>query len=90
MDLTVNKALKDFLRSQFQKWYAEEVCSQLDEGSVQLIDLRLSTMKQLGARWMISGFDCIKSSPDIIKNGFSSAGIFNFLLYCVTLYVPVM
>ena len=36
MDLTVNKALKDFLRSQFQKWYAEEVCSQLDEGSVQL------------------------------------------------------
>ena len=76
MDLAVNKALKDFLQSQFQKWYAEEVCSQLDEGSVQLIDLRLSTMKPLGARWMVSGFDYIKSNPDIIKNGFSSAGIY--------------
>ena len=75
MDLTVNKALKDFLRSQFQKWYVEEVCSQLDEGSVHLIDLHLSTVKPLGARWMISGFDYIKSNPDIIKNGFSSAGL---------------
>ena len=69
MDLAVNKA------HQFQKWYAEEVCSQLDEGSVQFIDLRLSTMKPLGARWMVSGFDYMKSNPDIIKNGFNSAGI---------------
>ena len=75
MDLAVNKALKDFLRSQFQKWYVEEVCSLLDEGSVQLIDLRLSIMKLLDARWMVNGFDYIKSNPDIVKNGFSSGGI---------------
>ena len=29
LDLSVNKAAKDFLRSQFQNWYAKELHSQL-------------------------------------------------------------
>ena len=29
LNLSVNKASKDFLRSKFQNWYAQEICSQL-------------------------------------------------------------
>ena len=48
LDFSVNKASKDFLRSKFQNWYAQEV-----------VDLRLSVVKPLGARWMISLYDYI-------------------------------
>ena len=75
LDLAVNKSVKDFLRSEFRDWYAKQVCSQLDEDCVELIDLRLTTIKPLGAQWMANAFDYIKSKPEIIKNGFSSAGI---------------
>ena len=81
MDLSVNKALKDYLKSQFQTWYAEEVCCQVEEGHVQLIDLNLSTVKPLGARWIVSAFDYIQGNPEIIKNGFSSAGT-NIRIMC--------
>jgi len=75
LDLTVNKPVKDFLRREFRDWYAKQVWSQLDEDRIELIDLRLTTIKPLGAQWMTNAFDYIKSKPDIIKNGFSSAGI---------------
>ena len=29
LDLSVNKATKDFLRTQFSNWYADQICSQL-------------------------------------------------------------
>ena len=54
------------------------VCRSLQsgEGSVQLIDLHLSTMKALGAYVDdLSSFEYIKTNPDITKNGFSSVGI---------------
>ena len=77
LDLSVNKAVKNFLRKQFQEWYAQEVFSQLEEERDELIDLRLSTVKPLGAQWMTDMFDYFKSDSgvDIIKNGFKSAGI---------------
>jgi len=72
LDLAVNKPEKGFLRKEFQDWYAKQICSQLDEDHVELTDLHL---KPLGAQWMVNAFDYIKSKPEIIKNGFSSAGI---------------
>ena len=30
-DVSVNKPAKNFLRQQFQEWYAEKICKQLDE-----------------------------------------------------------
>ena len=75
LDLTVNKSVKDFLQKEFRKWYADQVCSQLDENRIELIDLRLTSIKSLGAKWMNNAFDYIKSKPKIIKNGFSNAGI---------------
>ena len=78
LDISVNKAAKEFLRGQFQEWYSEQICQQLQgdkENSPQPVDLRLSIAKPLGAKWMISLYDYMKSRPDIIKNGFWHAGI---------------
>ena len=50
LDLSINKTAKDFLCKCFQKWYDLKVCSQLEEKtSKELVDLRLSVMKPLGA-----------------------------------------
>ena len=76
LDLSVNKAAKEFLRKKFQNWYATQVCAQLDgKLEKEAIDLRLSVMKSLGAKWLIELYDYLKSKPDTIKNGFKEAGI---------------
>lgn len=78
LDLSVNKTAKEFLRKCFQKWYALQVCSQLEgKATKQPIDLRLSVMKPLGAKWLVELYDYMKGKPDIIKNGFKEAGILN-------------
>ena len=49
LDLSVNKTAKDFLCKCFQKWYALQVCSQLEgKTTKEPVDLRLSVMKPLG------------------------------------------
>ena len=76
LDLSVNKAAKEFLQKKFQNWYATQVCVQLDEKlEKEAIDLRLSVMKPLGAKWIIELYDYLKGKPDVIKNGFKEAGI---------------
>ena len=78
LDVSVNKAAKEFLHGQFQEWYSEQICHQLQEGNESIpqpVDLRMSIIKPLGAKWMISLYDYMKSKPDIIKNGFRHAGI---------------
>ena len=44
------------------------------------IDLRMSVIKPLGAKWLVNLYDCLKSKPSIIINGFKEAGIID----CVT------
>ena len=78
LDLSVNKVAKEFLRRKFQAWYAQNVCAQLEEKmSKKPIDLRLSTVKPLGAKWMSELFDYMKAKPEIIRNGFKESGIFD-------------
>ena len=76
LDLSVNKA-KEFLHTQFSNWYADQICNQLHQGvkPVKSVDLRLSIIKPLGARWMIALYDYFKSKPEIAKNGFKETGI---------------
>ena len=38
------------------------------------VDLKLSVIKPLGAPWMKSAYDYVKSKPEIIQNGFKEAG----------------
>ena len=70
MDVSVNKPIKDHMRSSFQKWYAYQVKSQ--NGNHEPVDLRLSVLKPLGAKWFILH---IQANQSIIKNGFLKAGI---------------
>lgn len=80
MDISVNKPAKNFLRQQFQEWYADKICNQLSQKEgMSPVDLRLSIVKPLGAQWMIKLYDYLKSKPDIIKNGFRGAGISDYL-----------
>ena len=54
MDLSV-KSIKVYMRSKFWDWYSMKVQHQLDEGEeISSVDLRLSTLKPLGARWFVS------------------------------------
>ena len=52
LDLSVNKPLKDQLRSRFQSWCSEQVSKQMNNGK-QLedteVDMKLSVMKPLSA-----------------------------------------
>ena len=77
LDVSVNKAAKEFLPRQFQEWYSEQVCQQLQDGdvTVQLVDLKMSTVKPLGAKWMMGLYDYMKTRPDIMRNGFHHSGL---------------
>jgi len=76
LDLSVNKAAKEFLRRQFHDWYAKQVCTHIQGKTKELpTDLHLSTVKPLGAQWMLDLFGYFKGRPDIIRNGFKEAGL---------------
>ena len=80
MDLSINKSVEDYLRDRFQKWYSSEVEKRYhqNEGAPP-IDLRMSMMKALGARWLVSAYNYIKEKDSLVKNGFKSAGITDIL-----------
>ena len=84
LDISVNKAAKDFLRRQFQSWYADKICKQLQTEPAghgkNPVDLRLSVVKPLSAHWMIKMFDYLKTRPDTILSGFRNVGIFSVLV----------
>lgn len=76
LDVSVNKAAKDFLRQKFREWYANQVLSQLrNENDDVHSDLKLSIVKPLGAKWLIELYDYFKTNSGIIQNGFRGAGI---------------
>ena len=77
IDLSVNKPAKEFMRRKFQEWYTIEVQKQLDQGATDItpVDLRMSIMKPLGAKWLVSLYDYFKTNDSIVLNGFKAAGI---------------
>ena len=77
MDLSINKAVKDFMRKTFMEWYSAEVMEKMKSGTGNeaSVDFKLSTMKPLGAKWMVQIFDYLNTNSSIITNGFKAAGI---------------
>ena len=62
MDLSVNKAVKDFLRKQFQTWYSlevEKLCQ--TGGNFTPVDLRMSRMKPHCAAWLVGAYHYYKT-----------------------------
>ena len=70
LDLTVNRICKAFLRKQTQEWFFSEVQTQIQNGvkpeNVK-VDLRISVLKPLQAKWVTSFYDKIQSRQDIVK-----------------------
>ena len=79
LDLSVNKPAKDFMKSKFQEWYGKIICQQLEDGINESVDMRLSVMKPLMAKWAIDMYEYFLSQPNIIINGYRAAGIIDVL-----------
>ena len=76
MDLSINKPLKDHMKTSFQMWYAQQVCLQLQQKQVhKAVDLRLSIVKPLHAHWIMAAFAHMQGKHDPVKNDFHEAGI---------------
>ena len=76
LDVSVNKAAKEFMPIKFQDWYSQKICEQLTEDQpVVPVDLKLSIVKPIGAKWLMELYDYLKAKPEIIINGFRGAGI---------------
>ena len=80
LDVSVNRAAKQFLRKKFENWYADNIVAQKDSSKVlEPVDMRLAIVKPIAAKWMISLYDYLVAHPDIIRNGFKHVGITDFL-----------
>ena len=78
LDLTVNRSCKVFLRNQAQKWYSEQVQAQIMNGIQPhklCVDLRISVLKPLHAKWVVQFYDYMRSNKDIILKGWRRSGV---------------
>lgn len=76
LDVSVNKAVKEFLRQQFHSWYSDQISMALAAGKKEeTVDLKMSVVKPLGAHWLKELYDYMLLNPNIIINGFRGAGI---------------
>ena len=75
-DISLNKAVKDFLRREFQVWYSKKLSVQLNkELESDPINLTSATMKIEGAKWLVRMFEHMQQNPSLVANGFTHAGI---------------
>ena len=82
LDLTVNKSSIDFLRKEAQSWYSQEIFKQMEAGkrSDQIkVDVRVSVVKPLHAKWIVNYYDYARTKPQLIINGWKESGIINHL-----------
>ena len=76
LDLSVNKAAKEYLKEEFQAWYTKQISEQVQGLSEKKpVDLRLTAVKSLGAKWLQGVYDYLKAKPEIVRNGFKESGI---------------
>ena len=85
LDLSVNKAIKDSLKSKFQSWYADRITRQLKANAdkvIKPVDLRRAIMKPLSAKWLVEVMREIGKQKDVMMNGFHKAGIVDAVKTC--------
>lgn len=73
----MNKSAKSFLKSQFEKWYSDQVSQQLSNSNgnieeVEPVDLTTARMKNVSAQWIEQMHSM---SPDIILNSFKAIAL---------------
>lgn len=79
LDLSINKPAKHFMKRKFQEWYASVVLQQLEDGVNESVDLRLTIMNPLMAKWIIDMHHYFTSRSQLIVSGFTAAGITKIL-----------
>ena len=79
MDLSVNKSKKDHLKKQLIEWYSSRVYNDKGNAEPTPVDLRLSIMRPLNARWIVSAYNHLKENTKVVINGFKEAGITQIL-----------
>ena len=72
LDLSIKKPVKEFLRQEFQNWYAQQICKQPEE---EIDDMSMCIMKPFCAQWLVKMFEYILSHPEFIVNEIHAAGI---------------
>ena len=82
MDLSVNGDFKAALKNEFTEYYADQVAKHCEHGQLDTnfhVDLKLTTLKPIHARWIVKVFDNIKSKRDVILTGWRKSGILGAL-----------
>ena len=74
LDLTVNGTLKTFMRKKFSEWYSRQILHALENGCEVMdvkIDVQLTIMKTLHAKWLSEFYNYMNSSDgqEITRNG---------------------
>ena len=82
LDLTVNKAAKDYTKQKFSDWFTFQISTGLENGQ-ELddieIDYRLSVLKHLHAKCLISFYNYMTTTKEqeVISNGWKRSGIYD-------------
>lgn len=80
MDASVNKPAKDLSKRHFQDYYSQQIIKQfegkdIESTDLQLINLELPVLKELGAKWIVEMAEYFAENPQIIVKGFVKAGL---------------
>ena len=97
LNVSVQKAVKNRLRQSFEDWYADEIAKQLNENKgsesedevIQPVDLSLTQMESLSAKWLVKMVQHIKNNPEIVRSGFRETGISDILAESLEDEVPL-
>ena len=76
LDLTVNRSSKDVLRKEAQSLYSQEIVKQMEarKRSDQIkVDVRVSVVKPLDAKWIVKYYDYARTKPQLIINGWKES-----------------
>jgi len=78
LDVSGNSFFKESLSSAFNSWYADQVASALAKGQSAeefTVDTRLSHLKPLHARWLLSAIEDLRGKKDQLLKGWELSGI---------------
>jgi hypothetical protein len=61
------------MRSQFEDYYSNKVVKHLHDKTEVVVDLeKMTSLKPLSAKWLVSAIDYLKVNTKIVFNGFKS------------------
>ena len=70
MEISVNKAAKDFIRQKFNEWYSDKVAEQLGDDTdveqqvIPPVDLTAAALKTTGAKWLVQCTNTFRITQD--------------------------